>query len=165
MVVSVCTGGYYGCSYVEFAVGDPSMEVVGQRELKFFPGIGRGPHFPGFDYESNAEARAVSIAMEHTADSSLSVFYNGGGTFVPFEMAEGGYEVLARYENSEPCIVQCNCGEGKVVLSGVHFEASANMLKSCYLGDRYITRLLPEIEKFEKQRRTLFNNIIKLLLM
>ncbi len=140
------------------------MEVVGPRNLKFFPGIGRGPHFPGFDYESNAGARAVSIAMEHTADSNLSVFYFGGGTFIPFETAEGGYKVLARYENSEPCIVQCNCGEGKVVLSGVHFEASAKMLKSCYPGDRYITRLLPEIEKFEKQRRNLFNNIIKLLL-
>lgn len=148
------------------------MEVVGPRELKFFPGIGQGPEYPGFDYRNNSGARAVAIAMEHplpaAADpiTSLTVFYNGGGTFVPFDGTESGYKVLANYTGNKevnPCIVLCECGTGRAILSGVHFEASAQMLRKCYPEDKYIATLLPEIEKFEQQRETLFSYIVKLL--
>ena len=43
-----CAGGYYGSAKCEFEVGKKGMEVVGDRELAFFPGICKGLAFPGF---------------------------------------------------------------------------------------------------------------------
>jgi biotin--protein ligase len=95
--LGLCAGGYYGTSYVQFAVGDPVMEVVGPRELKFFPGVAQGPTFPGFQYNSNSGARACSIVLRQAAQrllnkespsedaASLAVYYNGGGHFTHSE--------------------------------------------------------------------------------
>ena len=168
--LGLCAGGYYGCARVEFAVGDPKLEVVGPRELRFFSGVCRGPQYPGYQYESNAGARAVPLSLEGTladgAAGPISVFYDGGGTFLPFAPDGGEYEVLGRYAEGEPqpAIVKCCYGDGTAVLSGVHFEASAKMLQRCYPDDQYIARLLPEIEKYDKQRQVLFNSIVKLFL-
>lgn len=147
-----------------FAEGDPSLEVTGPRPLQFFPGTGQGPQYPGFDYNSNIGARAVSITLEHPPGSKLSVFYHGGGKFVPLEpqVEGGGYQVLARYQDNEPCVVLCKCGGGKVLLSGVHVEASAHMLRTCYHGD--CDSWLTEVERYEQQREKLFTSFIKLLL-
>jgi glutamine amidotransferase-like uncharacterized protein len=44
--LGLCAGAYYATARVVFEPGTP-MEVVGDRELAFFPGIGRGCAFPG----------------------------------------------------------------------------------------------------------------------
>lgn len=44
--LGLCAGAYFGCSRVVFEPGTP-LEVVGDRELAFFPGIARGAAFPG----------------------------------------------------------------------------------------------------------------------
>lgn len=44
--LGLCAGAYYGCARVVFEPGTP-LEVVGDRELAFFPGIARGAAFPG----------------------------------------------------------------------------------------------------------------------
>ena len=94
--LGLCAGGYYGASYVQFAVGDPVLEVVGPRELKFYPGVARGPTFPGFRYDNHAGARACAIALEPSASllkkachfettPPLTMYYNGGGYFTAGE--------------------------------------------------------------------------------
>ena len=35
--LGICAGGYFGCAEVEFDKGGP-LEVVGKRDLGFFPG-------------------------------------------------------------------------------------------------------------------------------
>ena len=87
--LGLCAGGYYGAARVEFSVGDPLIEVVGPRELNFYPGVARGPVFPGFRYDSNAGAQLCSISFSRytglfkklTELPSLPVFYNGGCYF------------------------------------------------------------------------------------
>ena len=44
--LGLCAGAYYACARVEFEMGS-ELEVVGERELAFFPGIGRGSVAPG----------------------------------------------------------------------------------------------------------------------
>ena len=44
--LGLCAGAYYACNRVEFEQGSP-MEVQGDRELQFFPGIARGAAYPG----------------------------------------------------------------------------------------------------------------------
>ncbi|GIL70073.1 hypothetical protein Vretifemale_911 [Volvox reticuliferus] len=47
--LGICAGAYYACRRVEFDPGG-SLEVVGDRELGFFPGTARGPAYPGKDF-------------------------------------------------------------------------------------------------------------------
>lgn len=114
------------------------MEVVGPRELGFFPGTCRGGAFGGFKYASEAGARAVSIAVNKDAfggagalPESLRTYYNGGGVFVDAEkMGEKGVEVLASYEEelnvdggeAKGALVYCKVGDGGVILTGPHPE-------------------------------------------
>ncbi|KAJ0346722.1 hypothetical protein KNSL1_007161 [Colletotrichum chrysophilum] len=45
-----CAGGYYASRKCEFEVGDKTLEVIGTRELGFFPGTCRGGAFKGFAF-------------------------------------------------------------------------------------------------------------------
>ena len=116
--LGICAGGYYGSSRVEFAKGDPLLEVVGSRELSFFPGTARGPVHPGFQYGSHAGAQACSVRLQPAARSlleevdsvadvaelsaaSFAVYYNGGGHFASADNSSGNssnVNVLATYE-------------------------------------------------------------------
>lgn len=44
--LGLCAGAYYASSQVEFEPGS-TLEVVGDRELDFFPGTARGAAYPG----------------------------------------------------------------------------------------------------------------------
>ncbi|ORX89424.1 class II aaRS and biotin synthetase [Basidiobolus meristosporus CBS 931.73] len=130
-----CAGGYYGSAEVEFEKGT-SLEVLGERELKFYPGCCRGCVYPGFVYDSEAGAKAASIELDPVfafgnkeIPRKLKVYYNGGGYFAkPYQ--HQNTKVLAWYEkigNSEPkpAIVKCQVGKGAAILTGVHPEYSS----------------------------------------
>ena len=135
--LGLCAGGYYGSSRCEFEVGSKRMEVIGSRELAFFPGTCRGCAFAGFVYHSEEGSRAVELKAEKTALAEGSVpdvfrsYYNGGGVFVDApKYKDQGVEVLASYteplgvESGEgaAAIVYCKVGEGAAVLTGPHPE-------------------------------------------
>ena len=194
--LGICAGGYYGASFVEFAKGDPVFEVLGPRELKFFPGTAQGPTFPGFQYDSNAGAKAAAILLSQHGSrlvaevwstlvaaeltEPFSVFYNGGCHFIPKNQLQqkaqaapgqpsnNSFEVLATYNaenvSGEAAIVACRFGKGKVILSGVHLEATAQLLRTCYPGDTHVQTLLPRIEASDGHRETWFNSLVKYLL-
>jgi biotin---protein ligase len=131
-----CAGGYYGSKVCEFEVGNKKLEVVGSRELAFFPGICRGGAFAGFSYNSEAGAKATKLKVEKKwlgsgVPESFRSYYNGGGVFVDAERCQGkGVEVLASYtgdlavESGEgkAAIVYCKVGEGAAILTGPHPE-------------------------------------------
>lgn len=78
--LGLCAGAYYGCSRVEFEAGS-DIEVVGDRELGFYPGTARGSIYPGFDYQSEKGAIAVPIRFKRTSSpSSSSSTSSGNGT-------------------------------------------------------------------------------------
>jgi len=135
--LGLCAGGYYGCKSCEFEVGDKTMEVIGDRELAFYPGICRGGAFPGFVYHSEAGARAAGIEVVKEALSIGNVpgtfrsYYNGGGVFVDAPLlADKGVEVLANYTEKlnvdagegAAAVVYCKVGSGAAVLTGPHPE-------------------------------------------
>ncbi|KAK8023137.1 biotin-protein ligase [Apiospora marii] len=135
-----CAGAYYGSKKCEFEVGNKPMEVVGSRELAFFPGICRGGAFAGFQYHSEKGARAVRLNVRKDIFKSAGVvpdqvttYYNGGGVFVPFRGELGDdVEVLASYADDlnvdggedKAALVHCRVGLGSALLSGPHPEFS-----------------------------------------
>ncbi|KAJ6099819.1 hypothetical protein N7467_001354 [Penicillium canescens] len=150
--LGLCAGGYYGCKSCEFEVGDKTMEVIGDRELAFFPGICRGGAFPGFVYHSEEGARAAEITVSKEALSIGTVpeqfksYYNGGGVFVDAPLyADKGVEVLASYTEKlnvdagegAAAVVYCKVGEGAAVLTGPHPEFAAVNLDPKAGGPEY----------------------------
>ena len=132
-----CAGGYYGTARCEFEIGNRVLEVVGPRELSFFPGICRGCAFIGFVYHSEAGAKAVELKVDNESFKSGVVpqtfrsYYNGGGVFVDAaKYADKGVEILASYVNpldvdggdSAAAVVYCKVGEGGALLTGPHPE-------------------------------------------
>ncbi|KAH9810061.1 BPL1-biotin holocarboxylase synthetase [Teratosphaeria destructans] len=141
--LGLCAGGYYGTARCEFEAGKvkEGMEVVGDRELGFFPGICRGLAFPGFVYHSEAGTRAVDVAVNReafaakgtAAPDNLKLYYNGGGVFVDAQkFGDRGVEVLASYVydlavdsgEGKAAVVYCKVGEGAALLTGPHPEFS-----------------------------------------
>ncbi|KAF2771176.1 biotin holocarboxylase synthetase/biotin-protein ligase [Teratosphaeria nubilosa] len=141
--LGLCAGGYYGTARCEFEAGKvkEGMEVVGDRELGFFPGICRGLAFPGFVYHSEAGTRAVEVDVNREAFASkstaapdkLKVYYNGGGVFVDTEkFKDRGVEILASYVydlavdsgEGKAAVVYCKVGDGAALLTGPHPEFS-----------------------------------------
>ncbi|KAH7045288.1 biotin-protein ligase [Macrophomina phaseolina] len=142
-----CAGGYYACKRCEFEVGDKKMEVVGERELAFYPGTCRGLAFPGFVYHSEAGTRAVELKVNKEAlmggggavPESFRSYYNGGGVFVDADkFKDRGVETLASYTGKlhvdsgegAAAVVYRKIGEGNVILTGPHPEfAAVNLSK------------------------------------
>ncbi|KAF4122782.1 biotin---protein ligase [Geosmithia morbida] len=136
-----CAGGYYGSRRCEFAVGDSSLEVIGSRELGFFPGTCRGSAYGGFDYYSEKGARAVKLKLargllddDFTHEETTS-YFNGGGLFVDAEsFGAKKVEVLASYadevevQGGDAAVVLCHLGSGKALLTGPHPEFAAAQL-------------------------------------
>ena len=136
--IGFCAGGYYGSGRCEFEVGNNALEVVGDRELAFFPGIDRGGAFKGFVYNSERGARAAELKVKYypspdPVPAQFDCYYNGGGVFVDAEKyADRGVEILANY--AEPldvdsgqnaaAVILCKYGQGKALLTGPHPEFS-----------------------------------------
>lgn len=139
--LGLCAGGYYGSAKCEFEVGGGTMEVIGTRELEFFPGTARGAAFTGFVYNSEAGTRAAAMRVNRTAFKDISrestlpevfkVYANGGSVFVDAsKFANRGVEVLASYNDQldiysgegAAAVVYRKIGEGSVVLTGPHPE-------------------------------------------
>jgi biotin--protein ligase len=131
-----CAGGYYGSDRCEFEVGNEGLEVVGRRELGFFPGACRGGAFKGFAYSSEAGARATRLMPSSgfiqagSPPLDVVVYCNGGGVFVTTgENADQEVEVLARYtedldidDGDKAAVVCCKVGDGIALLTGPHPE-------------------------------------------
>lgn len=135
-----CAGGYYGCRRCEFEVGNRELEVVGSRELAFFPGTCRGGAFKGFAYHSERGAKAAKVVVRKEAfpqsdalADSFRCYYNGGGVFVDADKIgadSGSVEILAEYADdlavdcgaSKAAVVYCKVGDGCAIVTGPHPE-------------------------------------------
>ncbi len=164
--LGICAGGYYGSSMIEFEQDGP-LEVVAQRELKFFPGVARGPAYGlrEFDYQSEKGARIANITLVSppTSFQSTAAYYNGGCAFLDAEK-HPTISILARYadiQQQPAAIVKCNVGRGRAILSGVHPEYSAYHKDT----EKNITgALFLALKGIEKERRALFSRIMSQLL-
>ena len=137
LYIGFCAGGYYGSKRCEFEVGNKILEVIGDRELGFYPGVARGCAFPGFIYHSERGARACQLKVDKSVLTAGSIpntfqsYYNGGGVFVDaVKYKDQGVEVLASYTDAlavdagegTAAIVYCKVGKGAALLTGPHPE-------------------------------------------
>ncbi|BCR88120.1 biotin--[acetyl-CoA-carboxylase] ligase BPL1 [Aspergillus chevalieri] len=160
-----CAGGYYGCKRCEFEVGDKTMQVIGERELAFYPGICRGGAFPGFVYHSEAGARAAGLKVSKSLTTGMvpevfRSYYNGGGVFVDApKYADRGVEVLASYTeelnvdsgDEAAAVVYCKIGDGAAILTGPHPEFAAANLDRNAAGPEY-TKVVDALAADDKSR-------------
>jgi len=132
--LGLCAGGYYGSGRCEFELGDKLLEVQGDRELAFFPGICRGCAYSGFKYHSENGACAAQLKVTkalNVTSKAFQAYYNGGGVFVDAgNYHKKGVEVLASYieetliesGTEQAAVVYCKVGSGGAILTGPHPE-------------------------------------------
>jgi biotin---protein ligase len=136
--IGLCAGAYYASKRCEFMQGSKTMEVMGDRELGFFPGTCRGLAFNGFRYQSEDGAKAAKLAVNtgalkdssNVSESCIS-YYNGGGVFVGADkMKDQDVEVLAHFvdkldlspDDGTAAVVLCKVGKGSALLTAPHPE-------------------------------------------
>ena len=162
--IGFCAGSYFGSGRVEFAQGNPEMEVTGSRDLKFFKGIARGPAFNGFQYNSELGARAAKLSCLDGLE--FSTYYNGGPVFVDADHYDN-VEVLARYIEpldvsytdskdrlsikAPAATILCTVGKGKALLVGAHPEFIPKMLKRSD-DAKFISDVVNKLETQEESR-------------
>lgn len=156
--LGICAGSYYGSSYVEFDKGG-EFEVLGKRELAFFPDSAIGPILAKYDYRSNSGCRATNIRLELEQTKESTIYYNGGGYFKN-AASYSDVNIIGYYKNSLPAIVHIPFGKGNVILSGVHFEYNPSLLDT---QDPYIKKICPDLKRSDATRRILAKAIFKKL--
>lgn len=145
--LGLCAGAYFACKRVEFELGTP-LEVQGDRELAFYPGIALGSLYPGFRYES--EEGAVAATIQYTDQSTgtgtstpqkwkeCKDYVNGGPTFINYDNSKpANYEVLATFSdhvngsNGIPATaaLACDVGLGRAILCASHPELATSWLQ------------------------------------
>ena len=80
--------------------------------------LSSGVQFGFYSAENNARKAAVRITMAE--GPALDQYWEDGPQFA------GWGEVVGKYPNGTPAIVEGTVGKGLVILSGVHPEAPAN---------------------------------------
>lgn len=162
--LGICAGGYYGGNFVDFAKGT-DLEVLGNRELSFFPGTVRGPILADYDYKSESGARAAKVMLNSSSPLQdafhFTVYYNGGGYFVDANK-KNNTTILACYdtEGQEAAIIECQVGSGKAILSGVHFEYDPNLMDA---DNKYLKQILPALKSENSQRIRLIQHLLERL--
>lgn len=154
-----CAGAYYGSKQVKFSMGTP-LEVVGERELAFFPGIAEGPTLKPYDYKTNSGAAAALLKWTGSQQPVIT-YFNGGCHFVDAHTYPG-VTVLANYATHPPlaAIVEIAVGRGRVILSGAHCEFAPELLDTT---DKYLVPIHEELFAKDSGRLALMTYILNRL--
>lgn len=160
-----CAGAYYGSKKVRFAVGTP-LEVVGDRELAFFPGVAEGPVLKPWHDKSNAGSEAALLQWEgpHSPfrmNQPFTTYFNGGGHFVKADTYPH-VTVLATYTPSPPkaAIIEIAIGKGRVILSGVHCEFAPELFDR---DDPFLIPIQKKLIPENQSRQALMGHLLERL--
>lgn len=128
--LGICAGAYFATNYIEFDLNG-NQEVKGERHLKFFNGKAIGPlnDFVYSDYDDEAIAIRIKLLDKGI---HLYSYLNGGCYFEPAQTSINEYKIIAIYDeetnlsnDQKLAIIECGIGNGKCLLSGIHFEYDA----------------------------------------
>ncbi|MGM8884445.1 BPL-N domain-containing protein [Psychrobacter sp. 1U2] len=131
--IGICAGGYYGAKEIQFSGQSYELghkrgyEINGARELALFSGtaIGSVSEFTDGQLYDETIASKAMVTLDYANEQQGEVYYHGGAYFIADKEAE--FNVVATYDNGKNAIVSGNFGQGKYLLSGVHFELSAEV--------------------------------------
>jgi biotin--protein ligase len=161
--LGLCAGAYYASAQVEFEKGG-QLEVIGARELAFFPGKTVGPALGlgSFQYHSERGAQAARVRglASPLKNEIYHLYYNGG---CAFENAQhtSNTQILACYEDAPEkpaAIVLCKVGKGEALLTGLHPEYVPGL-------EEVPSSVLRALQKGDKSRLALWKSIISLLIL
>ncbi|WP_367364682.1 BPL-N domain-containing protein [Candidatus Tisiphia endosymbiont of Nedyus quadrimaculatus] len=163
--LGICAGAYYGSGFVEFDK-DGSLEILGERELAFFPNKTIGPVLAKYNYDDNSGVRAALIKLaidDNSLSNKIMIYYNGGPYFVDPQLYKN-INILAYYQFLDqsvlPAVLKIKYNKGNVVLSGIHFEYSPKLLN---MDDKFHAQILSELEQSEFDRIKFAGVILKYL--
>lgn len=154
--LGICAGAYFACIEIEFEKGT-NLEILEKRSLCLFPGIAKGPAYGVGKYTYNS-SRGACNALISWQNRSLHVYFNGG-CFFSSESSE--IKILSCYldlPQKPPAIVEANYGQGKVLLSGVHFEYLPDLLDQ---EDPHLSIIHPDLKKANSFRREMLCDLLK----
>ncbi len=140
-----CAGGYYAANRVIFNA--PDLHVDEPRELAFVAASAVGP-LPELapPFRDDPDCAAV-VTLE--PDRLVALYWGG------FHLVGQGFDVLARYPHGEVAAASTSVGHGRVVLCGLHPEATAGDVAT--LGDTpHVRHLAEQLKKHEAQRAACF---------
>jgi glutamine amidotransferase-like uncharacterized protein len=160
--LGICAGAYYAGADLEFAKGT-EIEVIGNRELSFFPGLVEGPTFSPYHYGTYEGARAAYIEWNLGHKLTAPIFYNGGCHFINTDLYPNVLElgVYKDLPNQPVAAIECAVGRGKAILSGVHFEYDPFLLDNT---DQHLKDIIPVLKKCESERIYLLENLLNRLI-
>jgi glutamine amidotransferase-like uncharacterized protein len=157
--LGICAGAYFAAKKVEFALGS-SIEINQKRSLNLYDGTASGPVLADYDYHSQKGARAAKVRCGR---KSLSLYFNGGGTFLKTEKVPHlkviGYYILPDKEKL-PAIVHIKQDKECVILSGVHFEFEPSTMDT---NDSNLSAVISAIQSTNLQRLALAKQLLSLL--
>jgi len=161
-----CAGAYYGSQHVTFSPETP-LEVRGDRELAFFPGIAEGPTLAPWDDTSNAGAKAAALQWKtphgpFSMDQTVTAYFNGGCHFVQASNYPH-VRVLATYQAALPskaAIVEMDIGKGCVILSGVHCEFTPELFDQ---DDPFLVPIHKQLIPQDHDRQALMAHLLERL--
>uniref|UniRef100_A0A5K3FN07 BPL_N domain-containing protein n=1 Tax=Mesocestoides corti TaxID=53468 RepID=A0A5K3FN07_MESCO len=160
--LGICSGAYLASALTRFDIGGPN-EIFDEGFLNFFPGTAEGPLFAPYEYDSELGSSAAlltaSVSDNIGLPSSVSVYFNGGCHFLG--SSDSQTTVLYKYgELNTPAILLRNCGQGKVLLSGAHFEFDPTNLPELN-GDPYTEKILPILLQHNANRVKLYKSLLR----
>jgi glutamine amidotransferase-like uncharacterized protein len=120
--LGICAGAYFASNAIEFHKGRDD-EICQPRELCLINtvAIGSLPEFAPY-YDATINTTAV-IPITLKDNRVAKALYYGGCTFIDIQ---DDVEIIARYPDNRPAIIR----KGNIILSGIHFEMNADLLKN-----------------------------------
>ena len=127
----VCAGAYYACQKVFFEVDVPQLKIVNECGLDLVNADAIGTLHREFGiqpYTQDASAETI-IPLRWCSDNTEHWVHYHGGPY--FSNLEKEVQVLAVYDSldpKQPAIIEKKYGQGRMILSGVHFENTPESL-------------------------------------
>ena len=162
----ICAGAYYACRQTVFEEDVPELRIVSECGLNLIEGRAVGTLYKELGIRPYAkDAASAAVVNLIWKDNEKHTAYYHGGPY--FELAgEQDGEIMAVYDVGKklPAIVRHNYGNGKVIVSGVHFEDKGSVLQKTLhhlrLDSEEAVKVAEKLMAGEISRQRLFNKIM-----
>jgi glutamine amidotransferase-like uncharacterized protein len=139
--LGICAGAYYASREIAFHKGRED-EICETRELALIDcvAIGSIPQIAPYYDDTLNSAAITNILLKD--EKVIEAYYHGG---CYFDVIDENTKVIARYESlveTPPAIITKNREKGRVILSGVHLEATQTRFGNFKAANHLLKELL-----------------------
>lgn len=164
----ICAGAYYACEHTIFEKDIPELRVIEAYGLDLIRGNAIGTLYKELNLKpfNNTIYSSAVVDIVWRDGKRYRALYHGGPYFDVPEMQD--VEILAYYDApvQRPAIIKRNMGQGKVIISGVHYENTGRDLFKVIQTQRYkdsqSVAIAQQLSFSEEKRRALFDRVMDL---